>query len=147
MFRPMMVACLAVFLPTMASAQSGSSACPTNWQQKAAGSYNGHVGGTWDGADKPHEITTTFAVGANGKLAGVYLDHEVARENPGTLELMIAEPCRATFHWHDLYGDGRAVFNFSIAAGRFRGVYGGPGEKQIDPETSWDGRLDQPRSN
>jgi hypothetical protein len=116
--------------------------CPPDWQKRAVGSFAGKVGQTIQGARPLDAVQTMFILDGAGMLQGAYVDQEPQRKNPGTLELIVFEPCRATFRWKDLYGTGVARFVFAVDGKSFKGGYGAADQADIEKVTVWTGRRE-----
>ena len=136
------LASLACCAAGAARAQDELAGCPADWQERVAGVYHGEAGQTGPGNRALDPVTTMFTRDASGSLAGAYVDQEPTRTNPGTLALMVFEPCRATFRWHDLYGEGLARFEFAPDGRSFSGNYGVEGQQDFERSTVWNGRRD-----
>ena len=116
--------------------------CPGDWLSRLAGEYRGQARGLWPGAPAPNVITTTFSVAEDGTIVGRYIETQIDHrqsENLGTLKMISVDPGRASFIWDDRYGSGIATFNFVVEESRIHGVYGGPGERTVNPLTEWSG--------
>ena len=70
------------------------------------------------------DMTTSFAIGADGTLVGWY-HIEDALPVDGTLsEFRETGPCSGDFHWHDRDGSGTVHIKFQPELGRFLGRWG-----------------------
>jgi hypothetical protein len=84
--------------------------------------------GTWRGpvlnGAEIQDMTTSFSVGADGKLAGRYHVEDAVPFDGTLTDFHETGPCTGDFRWHDRYGTGTVHIHFQPELGRFLGLWG-----------------------